>query len=60
MHRGAVVARLRPVRSLARELADVVAGRERLLAGTAQDQAAQRVVGRERVERTAESVHIGV
>ncbi len=47
-----------PCSRAGRELADVVAGRERPLAGTAQHDAAQRVVGRQRGDRGPRARHI--
>ncbi len=54
VHHVAVLDRLRLVRALGGELADVVAGRERLLAGAAHDDAAQVVVGGKRADRLAQ------
>ena len=56
VHDAAVVDRLRLVAALGREFRDVVAGRERLLAGAAQDHAAQAVVGGQRVDGRAQRV----
>jgi hypothetical protein len=56
MHDAAVGDRLRLVRAHAGELGDVVAGRERLFAGAAQDDAAQAVVGRQAAHRIAQAL----
>jgi hypothetical protein len=54
VHRGAIDDRLCLVRALGRELGDIVAWRERFLAGTMDDDAAKIVIGRKGADRLAQ------